>query len=67
MEGARNYSLVILVLAFASILPSLRAANSYEDDEVWRERAELARKGTNDSYEPHPAKIISHLNLHVQR
>lgn len=59
-------SLVVLYIAFASILPVLRA-NIAEYDEVWLRRAAEAWNRTLESFEPHPEKIVTHLNMHVQR
>jgi len=67
MEGSRKYSVIILMITFASILPSLRADNEDETDSVWKARALVAWNRTNESYEKDPVKIINHLNMHVQR
>jgi len=56
-----------LMITFASILPSLRADTEHETDSVWKARALLAWNRTNESYEKDPLKIVSHLNMHVQR
>jgi pectate lyase len=67
MKGSGKHSLIILLIAFSSILPNINAAYDYETDHVWRARAALAWNRTNESYEKNPTKIISHLNMHVQR
>jgi len=53
------------LIAFASVLPSLSAAN--EVDPVWRARAALAWNNTEQSYEKNPAKVVAHLNMNVHR
>ncbi|KAL3624179.1 putative pectate lyase P59 [Castilleja foliolosa] len=63
MQRAKVYSLLVLLLAFASCIK----ANIVEFDEVWERRAAEAWNRTLESYEPSPAKVISHLNLHVHR
>lgn len=67
MERAEVYSLLIVLLfAFASTLPCT-TANFIDFDEVWQKRAAEAWNRTLESYEPNPAKIVSHLNLHADR
>ncbi|KAL0350928.1 UNVERIFIED_CONTAM: putative pectate lyase P59 [Sesamum radiatum] len=55
--------LVLFLFAFAGAA----RANIAEFDEVWQRRAEEAWNRTLESYEPAPAKIVSHLNLNVHR
>ncbi|XP_011098575.1 probable pectate lyase P59 [Sesamum indicum] len=58
---------VLFLFAFASTLPGAVRAHIAEFDEVWQRRAEEAWNRTLESYEPAPAKIVSHLNLNVHR
>lgn len=66
MKGATLTCSIVLVFAFASILPVLKA-NIAKDDEVWRRRAAESWDRTLKSYDPNPEKIVSHLNMHVHR
>ncbi|PIN01764.1 Pectate lyase [Handroanthus impetiginosus] len=65
MRATRN-SLTVLLFAFTSILPIIRA-NIGEFDEVWLRRAAEAWNRTLESYEPEPERIVSHLNMNVHR
>lgn len=66
MHGIKCNPLIVLFIAFASILPSLRAHYA-EFDEVWRRRADEAWNRTLESYEERPEKIVNNLNMHVHR
>ncbi|XP_073018958.1 probable pectate lyase P59 [Primulina eburnea] len=66
MHGTKCNPLIVLFIAFASILPSL-GAHYAEFDEVWRRRADEAWNRTLESYEERPEKIVNHLNMHVHR
>lgn len=63
MAAQVYYSLLLLFLAFAST----SEANIAEFDEYWKARAAEAWNRTLLSYEPEPAKIVSHLNQHAHR
>lgn len=63
MAAQVYYSLLVLFLAFAS----RSEANFAELDEYWQARAAEAWNHTLESYEPEPAKIVSHLNMHSHR
>lgn len=58
--------LIILIFAFASTLPS-STANIAVYDEYWAKKAAEAWNRTLETYEPMPAKVVSHLNLHTSR
>ncbi|KAL7086097.1 hypothetical protein ACP275_14G318600 [Erythranthe tilingii] len=62
----RKMGLLFLLIAFAYALPSI-SANFVDSDEYWVKRSVQAWNNTLESYEPHPAKIVSHLNLHSTR
>lgn len=66
MKGLGMFSSLVLLLALASLLPTLRA-NIAEYDEVWRRRAEESWNRTLKSYEPEPENIVAHLNKQVHR
>ncbi|XP_051140387.1 probable pectate lyase P59 [Andrographis paniculata] len=53
----------VLVLAAASTING----NIAEFDDFWKMKAEESWNRTLQSYEPSPAKIVSHLNVHAQR
>lgn len=57
---------IILILAFASTLPS-STANIAEYDDYWAKKAAAAWNKTLETYEPIPAKVVSHLNMHTNR
>ncbi|KAL3624178.1 putative pectate lyase P59 [Castilleja foliolosa] len=63
MQKVYVYSVLVLLFAFASCI----SANIPQFDEVWKKRAVEAWNRTLASYEPNPAKVVSHLNLHVHR
>ncbi|KAH6792057.1 Pectate lyase family protein [Perilla frutescens var. hirtella] len=68
MERAELYSFsIILIFAFASTLLPSSTANIAVYDEYWQKRAAEAWNRTLDTYEPIPAKVVSHLNLHTSR
>lgn len=58
--------LIILILAFASTLPS-STANIAQYDDYWAKKAAEAWNRTLETYEPMPAKVVSHLNMHTSR
>ncbi|KAL2252430.1 probable pectate lyase P59 [Sesamum indicum] len=66
MEGTKLNWLLISFLAFASILPLLRA-DIAEYDEVWRRRAAEAYNRTVQAYHPDPLKVVMHFNKHVNK
>lgn len=66
MQITKLYWMIFLWFAFATVLPSVKA-NIADFDEVWQKRATEAWNRTLESYEPHPEKIVSHLNLHTHR
>lgn len=67
MERVELYSfLIILIFASASTLP-ISEARIAEYDEYWEQRAAEAWNRTLETYEPIPAKVVSHLNLHAGR
>ncbi|KAL0450592.1 UNVERIFIED_CONTAM: putative pectate lyase P59 [Sesamum latifolium] len=67
MNTADICLLVLFLFAYASTLPGAVRANIAEFDEVWQQRAAEAWNRTLESYEPAPAKIVSHLNLNAER
>ncbi|XP_050220605.1 pectate lyase-like [Mercurialis annua] len=52
---------LIFVIAFASIIPSLKG-NIAEYDEVWQKRAENSKKAMMDAYVPNPLEVTEELN-----
>lgn len=57
---------VILIFAFASILP-FSTANIAEYDDYWSKKAAEAWNRTLETYEPIPVEVVNHLNVHTQR
>lgn len=53
--------MVIFVLAFASIIPILNADIGYYD-EVWKKRAEEAKKNMMDAYVANPLEVTTEFN-----
>ncbi|XP_044504419.1 probable pectate lyase 19 [Mangifera indica] len=56
---------LVFLISLASLIPRL-SANIAEYDEVWRRRAEEARKATVESYHPDPLSVLNDLNMHFQ-
>lgn len=52
------------VFVFVVLVPVL-GANIAEVDEVWRRRAEEAKKNAFEAYHPNPEQVIVELNEHV--
>ncbi|KAL8471523.1 hypothetical protein ACS0TY_028966 [Phlomoides rotata] len=67
MERANSYSFLIIVLVTAVSLLPWSEAHILEYDEYWTKQSAEAWNRTLASYEPNPAKIVSHLNLHADR
>lgn len=57
---------LVFLISLASLIPRL-SANIAEYDEVWRRRAEEARKATVESYHPDPLSVLNDLNMHFQK
>ena len=67
MERANSYSfLIILLVTAVSSLP-WSESHILEYDEYWTKQSSEAWNRTLEAYEPNPAKIVSHLNLHADR
>ncbi|KAL5725015.1 pectate lyase [Ranunculus cassubicifolius] len=56
-----------LIIFFSlAILAQLVIANIGEYDEVWKKRAEEAKKNAMEAYQPNPDEITEHLNNHTR-
>ena len=56
--------LLLLIFAFAIIIPSLEAGIA-DFDEVWQQRAQEAKKAALEAYQPHPEEVTENFNEHV--
>lgn len=61
---AFNRWLVILVFALVVLVKALEA-NIAVFDEVWKKRAEEAKKAALEAYHPHPENVADDLNRRV--
>jgi len=59
----------VFLVSFVVIIPTLHAAadNFVPLDGYWKQRAVEARKASLEAYDPHPEKITSDLNFHVNK
>lgn len=66
-----NENIVLLrvfLVSFVVIIPTLHAVDNFVPlDGYWKQRAVEARKASLDAYDPHPEKITSDLNFHVNK
>ncbi|EPS66620.1 hypothetical protein M569_08154, partial [Genlisea aurea] len=61
------FALALSVVAISSCLVPTSDARIAEYDDFWKKRRAEAWNRTLLSYEPNPAKIVTHLNLHSHR
>lgn len=50
-----------------TIFPHYMRANIADFDEVWQQRAKIARTVVRKAYQPHPEKVTQNFNYHVNK